>query len=277
MSQAYSVLSDPEKKEIYDRYGEEGLKEGMMDGADVSVDPFDLFGSFFSFNPFDDGMDGFPFSHSTRGRRTNRGSSKPEDIIQEVSCSLEELYTGAKRTVSYKRHVVCKKCNGSGSLGNGSSVCRRCGGRGVQVRTIRHGSFIQQSQSPCSVCHGSGRFISKKDQCTACRGEGIIVEMQKCQISIPLGASDGETVRMSGLGDQFAGRAEGDVVFVIREQPSSTFVRRGENLVISLHLSLAEALCGFSRVIEMPDRRKLLVTSPAGTVVEVGVRRGGER
>ena len=268
------MLSDPEKKEIYDQYGEEGLKEGMGDGANESVDPFDVFGSFFSFNPFDDEMDGFPFSRSSRGRKANRGSSKPEDIVQEVNCSLEELYTGAKRTVSFKRHVVCKNCNGSGNKGNGNSTCRRCNGRGVQVKTIRRGNFVQQSQTTCPACRGSGRYIAKKDQCMACRGEGIITESQKCEIKIPLGALDGETIRMRGIGDQFAGSKEGDVVFVIREQPSSTFIRRDENLLMSLSISLSEALCGFSRVIEMPDKRKLQIASPAGSVIEVGCSGG---
>ena len=276
MSHAYSVLSDPEKKEIYDNYGEEGLKEGMVEGSYDSFDPFSVFGSFFNFDPFGDGMDGFPFSRSIRGRRTNLGSSKPEYIVQEVNCTLEEIYTGAKRMVTFRRHAVCKKCNGNGSKGSSSSVCQRCGGRGVQVKTIRRGNFIQQSQTTCSTCHGSGRFISKKDQCMACRGEGIIVETQTCEVSIPRGATDGETIRLSGMGDHFLGRKEGDVVFVIREQPSSTFLRRNENLGITLSISLAEALCGFSRVIEMPDKRKLQIASPAGTVVEVGARRTSE-
>ena len=125
------------------------------------------------------------------------------------------------------------------------------------------------------ACHGSGRYIAKKDQCMACRGEGIITESQKCEIKIPLGALDGETIRMRGIGDQFAGGKEGDVVFVIREQPSSTFIRRDENLLMSLSISLSEALCGFSRVIEMPDKRKLQIASPAGSVIEVGCN--GER
>lgn len=214
-------------------------------------------------------MDDFPFSNARKGRKKNRGWSKPDDIVQQLDCTLEDLYTGSKRSVTIRHQAVCKKCGGSGCNKSVNTMCNRCKGRGVEVKVIRRRGFVQQSSTPCPVCHGSGRFVSRKDQCSACKGHGLITEQKMCAVEVPRGAVDGEEIRLEGEGDEVIDGKPGDVVLVVHELPFDGFIRKDTNLITTLGISLAEALCGFSRVIVMPDGRKLHISVPAGSVIRV--------
>uniref|UniRef100_A0A0A9CTF6 GSVIVT00002640001 n=1 Tax=Arundo donax TaxID=35708 RepID=A0A0A9CTF6_ARUDO len=122
LAQAYEVLSDPEKREIYDQYGEDALKEGMGGGGGMH-DPFDIFQSFFGGSPFGGGG-------SSRGRRQRKG----EDVVHPLKVSLEELYNGTSKKLSLSRNVLCSKCNGKGSKSGASSRCAGCQGSGYKVQ-----------------------------------------------------------------------------------------------------------------------------------------------
>ncbi|KAK1394092.1 hypothetical protein POM88_013148 [Heracleum sosnowskyi] len=163
LAQAYEVLSDPEKREIYDQYGEDALKKGMGSGGGGGHDPFDIFQSFFG-------------GGSSRVHRQRRG----EDVIHPLKVSLEDLYNGTSKKLSLGRNVLCKKCKGKGSKSGASMTCSGCQGSGMKI-SIRHlgPSMIQQMQQPCNECKGTGESISNRDRCTQCKGEKVVQEKKQ--------------------------------------------------------------------------------------------------
>ncbi|ERN00161.1 hypothetical protein AMTR_s00111p00054240 [Amborella trichopoda] len=164
LAQAYDVLSDPEKREVYDQYGEDALKEGMG-GAGPSHNPFDIFESFFGGGGFGGG--------SSRGRRQKQG----DDVVHSLKVSLEDLYNGTSKKLSLSRNVLCPKCKGKGSKSGASGRCSGCQGSGMKVSIRQLGpGMIQQMQHVCPDCRGSGEVISEKDKCTQCKGNKVTQE-----------------------------------------------------------------------------------------------------
>lgn len=275
VSLAYSVLSDADQKDVYDRYGVEGLQNGGGENEYESFNPFDLFGSFFGsgfsssmgfgdFNFFDeDSVDSEP--------KRQRRSTREEDIVQELDCDLSDLYAGKEKLVQVKHTIVCKACNGRGSRNGGSTQCKKCNGRGVQTRVVKRGFLTSQTQTTCSMCHGTGKFISAANRCSVCHGSGIATETKGLSVRVPPGSLDGDTIRMRGVGNAERGGRPGDVVFVIHELPHESFMRKGSMLITKMQISLGEALCGFTRTLETVDHRKLRIGSPRGAVVKVSV------
>ncbi|WOL10204.1 hypothetical protein Cni_G18958 [Canna indica] len=148
LAQAYEVLSDPEKREIYDSYGEDALKEGMGGGGGGDFhNPFDIFEQFFGGGSFGGG--------SSRGRRQRKG----EDVVHTLKVSLEDLYNGTSKKLSLSRNVLCRKCKGVGSKSGASGRCYGCHGTGMRTVTRQIGlGMIQQMQHVCPECRGSGFF-----------------------------------------------------------------------------------------------------------------------
>ncbi|XP_010544327.1 PREDICTED: dnaJ protein homolog [Tarenaya hassleriana] len=252
IAQAYEVLSDPEKREIYDQYGEEALKEGMG-GSGPTIDPFDIFSSFF-------GGGG-----SSRGRRERRG----EDVVHPLKVSLEDLYLGTTKKLSLSRNVICSKCNGKGSKSGASMKCSGCQGIGMKV-TVRHlgPSMIQQMQHVCNECKGTGETIDEKDRCLQCKGEKVVPEKKVLEVFVEKGMQNGQKITFPGAADEAPDTVTGDVVFVIQQKEHPKFKRKGENLFYEHTLSLTEALCGFQFVLTHLDGRQLLIKSNPGEVVK---------
>lgn len=158
ISQAYEVLSDSQKREVYDRYGEEGIKEGGGGGGGMH-NPMDIFNMFFG------------------GGGTRERETKAKDTIHTLSVSLEQIYKGATRKMKLTREVICKKCKGSGGEGSSDvSKCSRCDGRGIEIKRVQIApGFVQTAQTRCSTCRGEGEVI--KNPCKQCDGQkkvGII-------------------------------------------------------------------------------------------------------
>ncbi len=191
LAQAYEVLSDPEKRDIYDQYGEDALKEGMG-GGPGGHDPFDIFQSFFGGNPFGGGG-------SSRGRRQRRG----EDVIHPLKISLEDLYNGTSKKLSLSRNVICSKCKGKGSKSGASMKCSGCQGSGMKV-SIRHlgPSMIQQMQHPCNECKGTGETINDKDRCPQCKGEKVVQEKKVLEVIVEKGMQNGQRITFPGEADE---------------------------------------------------------------------------
>ncbi|CAH9134493.1 unnamed protein product [Cuscuta epithymum] len=258
LAQAYEVLGNPEKREIYDEYGEDALKEGMGGGEGMQ-DPFDIFQSFFGGgNPFGGGGSG-------RGRRQRRG----EDVIHPMKVSLEDLYNGTTKKLSLSRNVICSKCNGKGSKSGASTKCGGCEGSGMKV-TIRHlgPSMIQQMQQPCNECKGTGETIRKDDRCQICKGEKVVQEKKVLEVHVEKGMQNGQKITFPGEADEAPEMITGDVVFVLQQKEHPKFKRKGDDLFVDHTLSLTEALCGFTFILTHLDGRQLLIKSKPGEVVK---------
>ncbi|KAG6534166.1 hypothetical protein ZIOFF_008051 [Zingiber officinale] len=256
LAQAYEVLSDPEKREIYDQYGEDALKEGMGGGGGAH-DPFDIFQSFFGGSPFGGG--------SSRGQRQRRG----EDVIHSVKVSLEDLYNGTSKKLSLSRSVICQKCKGKGSKSGASMTCASCQGSGMKVSIRQLGpGMIQQMQHPCNECKGTGEMINEKDRCPDCKGEKVVSEKKVLEVVVEKGMQHGQKITLRGEADEAPDTITGDIVFVIQQKEHPKLKRKGDDLFYEHTLSLTEALCGFQFVFNHLDSRQLLIKSNPGEVVK---------
>ncbi|XP_051143147.1 dnaJ protein homolog isoform X2 [Andrographis paniculata] len=252
IAQAYEVLSDPEKREIYDQYGEDALKEGMGGGGGGGHNPFDLFETFF-------GGGG-----SSRGRRQRRG----EDVIHPLKVSLEDLYNGMSKKLSLSRNVICRKCKGKGSKSGASTTCPGCQGSGVKVSIRQMGPMIQQMQHACSDCKGTGETINHKDRCPQCKGEKVVQEKKVLEVVVEKGMKHGQKVTFPGEADEAPDTVTGDIVFVLQQKDHPKFKRKDDDLFMVHTLSLTEALCGFQFILTHLDNRQLLIKSEPGEVIK---------
>lgn len=238
ISEAYQVLSDPQKKDIYDKYGEEGLKnEGGMGGSS----PEDIFNMFFSNNrsPFG-GNDFFSQGHGGRGQG---GRKKTEPKVVEIPILLKELYNGSKKKITLKLKSLCKACNGYGGLNMKS--CADCKGNGIKVvdRMIGPG-MIQRMQMPCNTCNGLKKIPESK--CTVCNGAGSSNIDKQFLLTIEPGCEFDEHKIFSNEGDECLNEERGDVIFVLKEHNNnnSLFSRYGNDLVYNYELTLGDTLIG---------------------------------
>lgn len=245
ISQAYEVLSDEKKRRLYDQGGEEALQEG---GGGGGHNPMDIFEMFFG-----------------GGRRQRERTAK--DVIHQMNVTLEQLYNGATRRLKLGRNVVCAKCNGVGGKKESVSKCKNCDGHGIEIRQMQIGpGMVQQIQRTCSTCRGEGEVI--RELCQACKGNKRVKEELILEVHIEKGMKDDQKIVFHGKGDQESGLEPGNVVVVLDEQAHHVFVRRGDNLVMEMPLTLSEALCGCTKSIETLDGRKLVFSLLPGEVIK---------
>nr|AAB86799.1 putative [Arabidopsis thaliana]prf//2118338A AtJ2 protein [Arabidopsis thaliana] len=257
LAQAYEVLSDPEKREIYDQYGEDALKEGMGGGGG-GHDPFDIFSSFF-------GSGGHPFGSHSRGRRQRRG----EDVVHPLKVSLEDVYLGTTKKLSLSRKALCSKCNGKGSKSGASLKCGGCQGSGMKISIRQFGpGMMQQVQHACNDSKGTGETINDRDRCPQCKGEKVVSEKKVLEVNVEKGMQHNQKITFSGQADEAPDTVTGDIVFVIQQKEHPKFKRKGEDLFVEHTISLTEALCGFQFVLTHLDKRQLLIKSKPGEVVK---------
>jgi len=265
ISHAYEVLSDPEKRQIYDEYGEDALKEGMGGGGPGGgANPFDIFESFFGGG----GMGGH------RGGRGG-GKRKGEDVAHPLKVSLVDLYSGCKKKLSLAKNVLCAGCNGTGSKSGKKMTCQSCQGSGVKVsiRQIAPG-MVQQMQSVCGECRGSGQAIDDKDKCTKCKGNKVTQEKKILEVDIEPGMTHGQKITFTGEADEAPDTIPGDIIFLLQQKDHPTFKRKGSDLYVEKEISLIEALAGYKFTITHLDGRQLLVSSQEGEIVEPNSFRG---
>jgi len=256
LSHAYEVLADPEKKKLYDMYGEEGVKQG---GGGFS-DPSSIFEQFFG--------GGFGGSFGGGGRR---GPRRGEDIVFTLSVPLKDLYNGTKKKLKVNKQVICSKCEGKGSLKEGAyKKCPGCNGNGVKFTRRNMGPTIIQMQQDCDQCNKKGEVIDKKDQCKKCKGKKTVQEPKVIEVEIDRGMQEGERVTFAEEGDQVPGITPGDIIVVIKEVPDETFKRRGDDLIFDKEITLVEALTGYEFMITHLDGRTLLVKSSPGDITRAG-------
>ncbi|XP_042210559.1 dnaJ homolog subfamily A member 1-like isoform X2 [Homarus americanus] len=249
ISQAYEVLSNEEKRKIYDQGGEQALKEGGTGGGNFTS-PMDIFDMFFG-----GGM--------RRGRE-----KKVKDVIHQMNVTLEELYNGAVRKLALQKHVICSKCEGQGGK-KPPEKCPSCRGTGMQVRIQQLGpGMVSQVQSMCGECRGQGERISPKDRCKTCEGKKVVKDRKILEVHVDKGMEDGQKVVFSGEGDQEPGLEPGDIIIVLDEKEHPVFRRANNDLTMQMHISLVEALCGFQKQIKTLDDRTIVISTIPGEVIK---------
>ena len=259
VSGAYEILSDPEKRARYDRFGSTGP------AGQPFTDLQDIFDMFFggSFDPFGGGR-------RRRGRRsaTRRG----EDLGVAIRLTFEEAAFGVRRELEIDRLAVCDRCLGNGAEpGTAPVACRTCGGSG-EVQDVRRSVFgTLMTTSPCRTCDGTGQEIP--DKCERCFGRGRIQEPATVTVDIPAGVSDGMELRVAGNGHAgLAGGPAGELYVGLQVEPSGAFERRGQDVFSVLDISATQAALGASVTIAALDAEETLKIEPgteSGTVVRL--------
>ncbi|CCH41411.1 Chaperone protein [Wickerhamomyces ciferrii] len=258
ISSAYEVLSDSQKREIYDTYGEEGLSGGGPGGMGGGMGADDIFSQFFG-----GGMFG-------GGGGASRGPQRGADIKHSISATLEELYKGRTAKLALNKTVLCKGCEGRGGKAGAVSKCSSCGGRGIKFVTRQMGPMLQRFQTTCDVCSGSGDIIDPKDRCKTCNGKKTQSERKILQVHVDPGMKNGQRIVFKGEADQEPDVITGDVIFVVDEKPHSTFKRKGDDLIYEAEIDLLTALAGGELNIKHVSGEYLKVSIIPGEIISPG-------
>ena len=252
ISEAYDVLSNPEKKAAYDQYGHEafsgGAGQGFSEGFSSGFGSFsDIFEDFFG---------------DMSGRQGNKDQRKKgEDLKYEMAINLRDAYTGVKKEINFDTLISCDSCRGSGSSKNdGISSCTSCGGRG----RIRASQGFFTVERTCPNCSGTGQVIT--DPCSSCNGEGRVRKNRKIEVSIPAGVEEGSRIRLSGEGASGQnGASPGDLYIFIGIRDHEIFQRDGMEIFCNVPISISDASLGGSVEVPTVSGGRAKVKIPAGT------------
>ncbi|KAI0141484.1 DnaJ domain-containing protein [Pestalotiopsis sp. NC0098] len=251
ISHAYEILSDPQKRQVYDQYGEAGL-EGGAGGGGMAAE--DLFAQFFGGGgSFGGGLGGM------FGGMQNRGPPKARTIHHTHKVSLEDVYRGKVSKLALQRSIICPKCEGRGGKEGAVKRCAGCDGHGMKTMMRQMGPMIQRFQTVCPDCNGEGETIKDKDRCKGCNGKKTTVDRKVLHVHVDRGVRSGTKVEFRGEGDQSPGVQAGDVVFEIEQKPHPRFTRKEDDLLYRCEIELVQALAGGTIYIEHLDDRWLSV------------------
>ncbi len=252
INEAYGVLSDPDKRARYDRFGHSGLGDlgGMPDFATMD------FGDI-----FEEILGGFGFS---TGRQSRRSPRRGRDLQMAVALTFEEAVFGVEKEIEFQREETCSTCNGTGAEpGTSPTRCATCGGQG-EVRQVRQTFLGQMVQTAtCPTCNGRGEIISTP--CHTCRGTGLERKTVKKKVQIPAGVDRGTQIRLAGEGQPgIYGGPHGSLYLVLDVKPHKFFKRRENDILLNLDINVAQATLGAEVLVPTMDGDEKL-RIPSGT------------
>lgn len=260
-TEAYSALSDPQKKQIYDTYGHDGLSSaGMGQGFDSTVfrDFHDVLGDFFGFEDLFGGG----------GRRGRGRAQRGADLRYDMTLTFEEASAGVTTKIKLPRQEFCEACNGTGAKkGTGVQTCQSCAGRG-QVGYTQGFFTITRT---CPACQGAGQIV--RERCPECRGQGRLEREKTIELRIPPGVDTGTRLRVGGEGEPGPnGGPTGDLYVVLEVKDHPFFERRGADLYCTIPLSIAQATLGTE--LQVPglngeERLKIPEGTQSGSVFRI--------
>jgi molecular chaperone DnaJ len=257
-AEAYEVLTDPERRSVYDRYGHEGLQSSGFSS------------NFAGFGSFGDIFDAFFGGDSPFGGGMRSAAAQGGDVAVAVEISLEEAARGASVDVDYDAVDVCEHCRGNGAEpGTPIETCSRCEGAG-QLRAVQRTAFGQLvRQVVCDACGGEGKI--PQNPCAECRGRGRKAARRRLSVDIPAGIADEQRIRLSGRGHAGErGGPPGDLYVLVRVTEDDRFVRDGDDLVSPLHLSAPDAALGTTVEVDTldgPEQVEIASGTQPGTVI----------
>lgn len=254
IAEAYEVLSDPEKKSNYDKYGHNSVKQGSR--------AYDTYGSM----SMEDFMREFGY------RNYNRNKKRGSDMQINVKITLEDVYQGVNKSFKYKRTVPCNPCSGEG--GTGKETCSNCGGRGVVIQQMVTNIGVINSQTTCNVCSGTGSTY--KDVCESCNGNGIDIKEEIVNVEIPAGIHDGSTLQYNGMGNYVKGGLPGSLFVVIHVLSHKDFIRNGNDLKYNLKLKYHQLILGDKVEIPTINGSKIRIDVPKYSKVGDNLRINGK-
>ena len=272
-SEAYSILSDPEKRKQYDQFGHAAFDGGAgggagyggfggFDGADMGDIFGDIFGDFFG-------------GRSSRGGSLYNGPMRGANVQTSVRLSFEEAIFGCEKEIEINFKEECASCHGTGAkAGTSKETCSKCNGKGKIMYTQQTMFGTMQNVQTCPDCGGTGQII--KEKCPDCRGTGYITRRKKLKVTIPAGIDDGQCIRMSGAGEPGTNGGErGDLLVEAVVSKHPVFVRKDMNIYSTVPISFAKAALGGPIIIKTVDGQ-VEYEVKAGTQTDTKVRLKGK-
>ena len=272
ISEAYEVLSDPEKRSLYDQYGFDGVKQQFgqdgftWDNFTRADDISDIFGDIF----------GDLFGGGRRSSRGGRSSaSQGESLRYDLEVTLKDVLNGKKVNIDVPHTVLCEPCKGTGGKDGKVTTCKTCGGQG-QVQSVSRTPFGNMvSVRDCPDCRGTGK--SSAEKCPHCRGTGRVEKESHIDLNLPKGMEDGMKLRVSGEGNAgYNGGPSGDLFVVIHVKQDKKFDRDGINLWTGIVTTYPKLVLGGEETVETLEGEKAVLTIPAGTQVGTVLRIAGK-
>jgi molecular chaperone DnaJ len=256
-AEAYEILSDPERRQLYDRYGHEGLRSsGWAPHFEQFGSLSDLFESFFGGGVFGGGF--------------RQGPTPGGDVAAAVELELADAATGMSVDVSFEAVERCPRCHGNGAEpGTPIETCERCGGAG-RLQAVSRTPFGQMVRTAeCDACHGEGK--RPKEPCVDCRGRGRRLASRTLSVDVPAGIADGQRIRLSGRGDEGEpGAPPGDLYIVVRVKQDERFLRDGDDLITVLDVPAPLAALGGSLevpTLDGPEEVEIAAGSQPGEII----------